>query len=88
MNNEVLQQRHAELQQRLIATRERIRQAEAQLQELANSEQQLLGAIAVVREFIQLQPVEAPSTPTPFVPPTAPPQIQTPSAPPVDNAAQ
>ncbi len=63
MNNEQLQLKHNDLQNRLIATRERIRQAEAQLQDLANAEQQLLGAIAVVRELIQLQPVETPTVP-------------------------
>jgi hypothetical protein len=63
MNSELLQQRHADLQQRLIGTRERIRQTEAQLQDLANAEQQLLGAIAVVRELIQLQPVDQPPAP-------------------------
>lgn len=82
MTNELLQQRHEDLQKRLIATRERIRQAEAQLQDLANAEQQLVGALAVVREFIQLQPVE------PQMPVAPPPQIQAPSAPPVDNPAQ
>ena len=79
MNTEALQAKHNEMQQRLINVRERIRQTEQQLQELANAEQQLLGAIAVVREFIQLQPIELPSTPTP--------QIETPSAPPLDSAA-
>lgn len=63
MNNEQLQLKHNDLQNRLIATRERIRQAEAQLQDLANAEQQLLGAIAVMRELIQLQPVETPTVP-------------------------
>ena len=51
--NEQLQSKHNDLQNRLIATRERIRQAEAQLQDLANAEQQLLGAIAIVRELLQ-----------------------------------
>lgn len=54
--NEQLQSKHNDLQNRLIATRERIRQAEAQLQELANAEQQLLGAIAIMRELMALQP--------------------------------
>lgn len=63
MNTEQLQVRHADLQQRLIATRERIRQTEVQLQELANNEQQLLGAIAIVREFIQVPPVGDPLPP-------------------------
>ena len=56
MNNEQLQLKHNDLQNRLIATRERIRQAEAQLQDLANAEQQLLGAIAIMRELMALQP--------------------------------
>ena len=51
--NEQLQSKHNDLQNRLIATRERIRQAEAQLQDLANAEQQLHGAIAIVRELLQ-----------------------------------
>lgn len=58
MNPEQLQLKHNDLQNRLIATRERIRQAEAQLQDFANAEQQLLGAIAVMREMMQM--VEAP----------------------------
>jgi hypothetical protein len=32
------------------------RQTEQQLQELANAEQQLLGAIAIMRELMALQP--------------------------------
>ena len=56
MNNEQLQLKHNDLQNRLIATRERIRQTEQQLQELANAEQQLLGAIAIMRELMALQP--------------------------------
>ena len=56
MNNEQLQLKHNDLQNRLIATRERIRQAEAQLQDLANAAQQLLGAIAIMRELMALQP--------------------------------
>ena len=54
--NEQLQSKHNDLQNRLIATRERIRQTEQQLQELANAEQQLLGAIAIMRELMALQP--------------------------------
>lgn len=61
--NEQLQLKHNDLQNRLIATRERIRQTEAQLQDLANAEQQLVGAIGVVRELIQLQPVAPPTAP-------------------------
>jgi small-conductance mechanosensitive channel len=60
MNNEQLQLKHNDLQNRLIATRERIRQAEAQLQDLANAEQQLLGAIAIVRELLQPPPEQPP----------------------------
>jgi len=56
MNNEQLQLKHNDLQQRLINVRERIRQTEQQLQELANAEQQLLGAIAIMRELMALQP--------------------------------
>ena len=54
--NEQLQSKHNDLQNRLIATRERIRQTEQQLQELATAEQQLLGAIAIMRELMALQP--------------------------------
>jgi len=62
MNSEQLQLKHNDLQNRLIATRERIRQTEAQLQDLGNAEQQLLGAIAIVRELLQVQPtVETPA---------------------------
>ena len=56
MNTEQLQAKHNEMQQRLINVRERIRQTEQQLQELANAEQQLLGAIAIMRELMALQP--------------------------------
>jgi small-conductance mechanosensitive channel len=56
MNTEALQTKHNEMQQRLINVRERIRQTEQQLQELANAEQQLLGAIAIMRELMALQP--------------------------------
>lgn len=56
MNSEALQLKHNEMQQRLINVRERIRQAEQQLQELANAEQQLLGAIAIMRELMAVQP--------------------------------
>lgn len=63
MNSEALQLKHNEMQQRLINVRERIRQTEAQLQDLANAEQQLVGAIGVVRELIQLQPVAPPTAP-------------------------
>lgn len=56
MNTEQLQAKHNEMQQRLINARERIRQTEQQLQELANAEQQLLGAIAIMRELMALQP--------------------------------
>lgn len=56
MNSEALQLKHNEMQQRLINVRERIRQTEQQLQELANAEQQLLGAIAIMRELIAVQP--------------------------------
>ncbi len=56
MNTEALQAKHNEMQQRLINVRERIRQTEQQLQELANAEQQLLGAIAIMRELMALQP--------------------------------
>ena len=56
MNSEALQLKHNEMQQRLINVRERIRQTEQQLQELANAEQQLLGAIAIMRELMALQP--------------------------------
>ena len=56
MNTEQLQAKHNEMQQRLINVRERIRQTEQQLQELANAEQQLLGAIAIMRELIAVQP--------------------------------
>ena len=59
MNNEQLQLKHNDLQNRLIATRERIRQAEAQLQDLANAEQQLLGAIAFARQLLAMQPEAA-----------------------------
>lgn len=55
MNNELLQQRHNELQQRIVLIRESLRQTEAKLQDLHDQEQQILGALAVVREFIQLQ---------------------------------
>ena len=56
MNTEALQTKHNEMQQRLINVRERIRQTEQQLQELANAEQQLLGAIAIMRELMALHP--------------------------------
>lgn len=56
MNTGQLQAKHNEMQQRLINVRERIRQTEQQLQELANAEQQLLGAIAIMRELMALQP--------------------------------
>ena len=56
MTNELLQQRHDELQQRIVLIRESLRQTEAKLQDLHDQEQQILGALAVVREFIQLQP--------------------------------
>ena len=56
MNTGALQTKHNEMQQRLINVRERIRQAEQQLQKLANAEQQLLGAIAIMRELMALQP--------------------------------
>ena len=56
MNTGQLQAKHNEMQQRLIDVRERIRQTEQQLQELANAEQQLLGAIAIMRELMALQP--------------------------------
>lgn len=60
MNTEALQVKHNEMQQRLINVRERIRQTEQQLQELANAEQQLLGAIAIVRELLQPSPEQPP----------------------------
>ncbi len=59
MNTEALQAKHNEMQQRLINVRERIRQTEQQLQELANAEQQLLGAIAIMRELLAMQPEAA-----------------------------
>ena len=59
MNTELIQQQHEDFQRRLIATRERIRQAEAQLQDLANAEQQLLGAIAFARQLLAMQPEAA-----------------------------
>lgn len=60
MNTEQLQAKHNEMQQRLINVRERIRQTEQQLQELANAEQQLLGAIAIMRELMAAQPEATP----------------------------
>lgn len=60
MNSEALQLKHNEMQQRLINVRERIRQTEQQLQDLANAEQQLLGAIAIVRELLQPPPEQPP----------------------------
>ncbi len=44
----------------LSDVRERIRQTEQQLQELANAEQQLLGAIAIMRELMAAQPEATP----------------------------
>lgn len=88
MTNELLQQRHNELQQRIVLIRESLRQTEAKLQDLHDQEQQIFGALAVVREFIQLQPVEAQMPAAPPPPVALPPQIQAPSAPPVDNTAQ
>lgn len=78
MNSEALQLKHNEMQQRLINVRERIRQAEQQLQELANAEQQLLGAITFARQLLAMQPEAA--QPAPSIPAALP-------TPPVDNVS-
>ena len=78
MNTELIQQQHEDFQRRLIATRERIRQAEAQLQDLANAEQQLLGAITFARQLLAMQPEAA--QPAPSIPAALP-------TPPVDNVS-
>lgn len=60
MNTEQLQTRHAELQQNLVKLREQQRQIEQQAEDLHNGEQQLIGAISIIRELLQ---VAAHSTP-------------------------
>ena len=66
--NEQLQQRHNDLQNELIKTREQLRQLEQKATELQNVEQQLMGAIAEYREFMQMvaqgtQPIAQPPLP-------------------------
>lgn len=84
MNTELIQQQHEDFQRRLIATRERIRQAEAQLQDLANAEQQLLGAIAFARQLLAMQPEAAQPAPST----TTAPALPTNNVSDIDNPAQ
>jgi len=55
MNNEQLQLKHNDLQQRLMIVRESLRQIEEKAQDLHAQEQQILGAIAFAREMMQIQ---------------------------------
>lgn len=63
MNTEALQLRHEELQRRLMMVRESLRQIEEKAQDFHNQEQQLIGAIAVLRDFMQIPPNIEPTVP-------------------------
>ena len=86
MNTELLQQRHNEMQQRLMMIRESLRQTEGKLQDLHDQEQNILGAIGFARELMSIQAQL--SAPQPVQPNAAPVAIQTDAPQPVDNAAQ
>ncbi len=84
MSTELLQQRHNEMQQRLMMIRESLRQTEGKLQDLHDQEQNILGAISFARELMSIQAQL--SAPQPVQPNAAP--VATDAPQPVDNTAQ